>query len=108
MFITLNPTCDGDVPILSCFGGQGKEMKREFFQRLTLLVIGLFVNIYVVEIPLSERLEHALVLGALNELGDRQSLDGNFSVMTFGDKDDLSAVTGHARRERLKPAWTGR
>src|SRR6266496_6284747 len=83
-------------------------MNRELLQRVALLFIGLFVNIDVIEIPLAEGFEHALVLGALNELGHCEPFQRNLSVMPFADEDDLSAITGHARRQGLKPARTGR
>src|SRR5947209_7475941 len=108
MFVTLDLSRDRNVSIFPRFGGQRKEMSREFLQRLALLFIRFFVNINVVEIPLAERFEHALVLGALNELAHRQPVQRNLSVMAFADEDNLSAVTRHSRWQGFKPARTGR
>src|SRR5882724_12016931 len=108
MFVALDLSRDRNVSIFPRFCGLRKEMKREFLQRLALLFIRLFVNINVVEIPLAEGFEHALVFGALNELGHCQPVQRNLSVMAFADEDDLTPVTGHSRWQGLKPARTGR
>src|SRR2546427_9055514 len=82
-------------------------MKREFFQCLALVFVGLFVNVNVTKVPFSERFEHALMFGALDELGQGQTVKRGFAIMTFADEDDLRSVAGHAGRERFEPAGAG-
>ena len=107
VFVAFNCARDRDIAILARLGGRREEMKSEFLQCLALLFISLFVNVNVIEVPLAERFEHALVLGALDELGHRQSFERNLAVVALADEYDLRPVAGHARRQGLKPARTG-
>src|SRR6266581_3057036 len=83
-------------------------MLGHLLQGLALLFIGRFVNVNIIEIPFAERFEHALVLGALDELTHRQPFERDLAVMTLADEDDLRSVASHARRKRFKPARAGR
>src|SRR5258705_106857 len=107
VFVALDLSGGWDEPVFARLGGRREEMQRQFLQRLALLVIGLFVDVNIVEIPFAERFEHALVLGALDELTQGQPIQRNLSITAFRDKNDLRTVTGHARRERFEPAGTG-
>src|SRR2546426_908251 len=85
IFLAINQAGDRHIAILARLGGQGEEMQGKLLERLALLFIGIFVNIDVIEVPLAERFEHALVLRALDELRPRQSFQRNFAVMAARD-----------------------
>jgi hypothetical protein len=79
-------------------------MFGEFGESFALVIVGFFVDVNVIEVPTTEGFEHAFAFGALDELGDSQTVERSFAVFAFVDEDDLSAVASHLRRERGEPA----
>lgn len=79
-------------------------MFGEFNQGFALVVVSLFVDIDIIEVPTAEGFEHALAFRALNKLAHGKSIERCFAILAFADENDLCAVTGHARGERREPA----
>ena len=79
-------------------------MLGEFEQRFALFIICAFIDVNVLEVPISEGFKHAFAFGALHELGECEAVQGRFAVFAFRDENDLRAVTSHARWEGSEPA----
>src|SRR4030095_14939147 len=75
-------------------------------QRLALIFVRPFVDIDVVEVPMTKGLEHALAFGALDKLGHSQTIQRCLAVTTACDEYDLRTVAGHVSRHGLKPTGT--
>ena len=79
-------------------------MFGHFGQRFSLVIVGFFVNVNVIDVPTAERFKHAFAFGALDELGHRETVKGCFAVLAFADEDDLCAVAGHSGGQGSEPA----
>lgn len=98
---------DGNVANFAGFGPSREEVFGKFTESFALVVVGLFVDVYIFEVPVAEGFEHAFAFRTLNEFGDRQTVEGSFAVIALFYEDDLRAIAGHLRRERREPARAG-
>src|SRR5947208_2790847 len=103
----LNLAGDRHVP---CFGflrcARRQHLCSDRFQPFSLFRSGLFVDVIVGEVPVSERLHHRLAFGALADAGDGKSVEFHFSVVAFLNEGHLAATTGHLGRFGIEPAGT--
>jgi len=107
VFLPVDFAGNGDIANFAGFSACREEMPGEFGEGLALVVVGLFVDINVLQIPIAEGFEHTFAFRALNVFGDSQAIKRSFAVTAFADEDDLSAVAGHAGGQGSKPAGAG-
>src|SRR5207248_2852804 len=93
-----------------CFGflrcARRQHLCSDRFQPFSLLRSGLFVDVIVGEVPVSERLHHRLAFRALADAGDGKSIEFHFSVVAFFNEEHLAAATGHLGRFGIEPTGT--